>query len=138
MSIDMASFVTETQHDDLKNKVINMKVISKLQPHVRLDTSSKLFKIYVPTAYMPVWVQRWWAVHNRKTDIARVTLLYEDVFKVAEKGVEDDDKVLLMTALKESINGLNNLKTTYEEDITCAASIEYIIERIRPYITEEQ
>lgn len=138
MSIYMASFVSETGNDDLKNKVINMKVISKLQPHVRLDTSSKLFKIYVPTAYMPVWVQRWWAVHNRKTDIARVTLLYEEVFKVAEKGVEDDDKVLLMSALKESINGLNNLKTTYEEDITCAASIEYIIERIRPYITEEQ
>ena len=134
----MATFVTDTNNDDLKSKVINMKVISKLQPHVRLDTSAKLFKIYVPTAYMPVWIQRWWAVHNRKTDIARVTLLYEEVFKLAEKGVEDDDKVLLMTALKESINGLNNLKTTYEEDITCAASIEYIIERIGPYITEEQ
>ena len=89
----MASFVTETAADDLKSKVINMKVISKLQPHVRLDTSAKLFKIYVPTSYMPVWIQRWWAVHNRKTDIARVTLLYEEVFKVAEKGVEDDDNV---------------------------------------------
>jgi len=87
---------------------------------------------------MPVWVQRWWAVHNRKTDISRVTLLYEEVFKMAEKGVEDDDKILLMTALKDSINGLNNLKTTYEEDITCAASIEYIIERISPYIAEEE
>ena len=138
MTIDMATFVTDTNNDDLKSKVINMKVISTLPPHVRLDTSAKLFKIYVPTAYMPVWIQRWWAVHNRKTDIARVTLLYEEVFKLAEKGVEDDDKVLLMTALKESINGLNNLKTTYEEDITCAASIEYIIERIGPYITEEQ
>ena len=38
-------------------------------------------------------------------------------------------------ALKESINGLNNLKTTYEEDITCSASIEYIIELITPHIS---
>ena len=131
----MTSIVSES-NEDIKCKIINMKVISKLQPHVRLDTSTKLFKIYVPTAYMPVWIQRWWAVHNRKTDIARVSKLYEEVFKIAEKGVDEDEKKQMMAALKESINGLNNLKTTYEEDITCAASIEYIIERITPYITE--
>jgi hypothetical protein len=113
-----------------------MKVISKLQPHVRLDTSQVLFKIYQPNAYMPVWVQRWWAVHNRKTDIARVTLLYEQVLAKAENGVEDDDKKQLAKALKDSITGLNNLKITYEEDITCASSIEYIVERISPYISE--
>ena len=124
-------------NDYIKTKIINMKVISKLQPHVRLDTSQTLFKIYQPSAYMPVWVQRWWAVHNRKTDIARVTLLYEQVLLVAENGVElDDDKIQLRKALKESIKGLNNLKITYEEDITCASSIEYIIERISPYISE--
>ena len=131
----MASLVTDSS-DNIKFKIINMKVISKLQPHVRLDTSGMLFKIYTPSAYMPVWIQRWWAVHNRKTDIARVTLLYEEVFKIAEGGVEEDEKRQLMAALKESIKGLNNLKTTYEDDITCGASIEYIIERIRPYITE--
>jgi len=85
---------------------------------------------------MPVWIQRWWAVHNRKTDIARVTLLYEQVLDWADKGVEDDDKVQLKSALKDSIKGLNNLKITYEEDITCASSIEYIIERVSPYISE--
>jgi len=113
-----------------------MKVISKLQPHVRLDTSNVLFKIYQPSAYMPVWIQRWWAVHNRKTDIARVTLLYEQVLSIADNGVEEDEKTQLKKALKESITGLNNLKITYEEDITCASSIEYIIERIGPYISE--
>lgn len=115
-----------------------MKVISKLQPHVRLDTSSSLFKIYQPTAYMPVWIQRWWAVHNRKTDIARVSLLYDSVLKLADRGVEEDTKNTLIKALRESITGLNNLKTTYEDDITCVSSLEYIIERIGPYITGEQ
>jgi hypothetical protein len=131
----MSSLVLDSK-DDIKTKIINMKVISKLQPHVRLDTSQVLFKIYQPSAYMPVWVQRWWAVHNRKTDIARVTLLYEQVLLIAESGVEDDDKAQLRKALKESITGLNNLKITYEEDITCASSIEYIVERISPYISE--
>ena len=131
----MTSLVSDN-NDELKTKIINMKVISKLQPHVRLDTSQVLFKIYQPSTYMPVWIQRWWAVHNRKTDIARVTLLYEQVLDWADKGVEDDDKVQLKSALKDSIKGLNNLKITYEEDITCASSIEYIIERVSPYISE--
>ena len=133
----MTSLVDDGIRKDLKNKIINMKVISKLQPHVRLDTSCVLFKIYQPNTYMPVWIQRWWAVHNRKTDIARVTLLYEQVLKVAENGVEDDDKLQLKNALKESITGLNNLKTTYEDDITCASSIEYIIDSIQPYIVDD-
>lgn len=135
----MASLVSDSKEPiDIKNKVINMKVISKLQPHVRLDTSSSLFKIYQPTAYMPVWIQRWWAVHNRKTDIARVERLYDSVLKLADRGVEEDTKITLIKALRESITGLNNLKTTYEDDITCVSSLEYIIERIGPYITEEE
>ena len=133
----MATLASDGAKKDLKNKIINMKVIGKLQPHVRLDTSSALFKIYQPSAYMPVWIQRWWAVHNRKTDIARVSQLYEQVLKIAEHGVEEDTKIQLKNALKESIGGLNNLKTTYEDDITCSASIEYIIDSIQPYVIEE-
>jgi hypothetical protein len=116
---------------DLKNKIINMKVISKLQPHVRLDTSGTLFKIYQPVSYQPIWFSRWWAQHNRSQDIARVTLLYQDIIKE----LEGEHKDQIKKALKESINGLNNLKTTYEEDITCSASIEYIIELITPHIS---
>ncbi len=120
---------------DLKNKIINMKVISKLQPHVRLDTSGQLFKIYQPMQYQPVWLSRWWAQHNRNQDIARVTLLYQDILNVlAEK--DNENKEQIKKALKDSINGLNNLKTTYEEDITCSASIEYIIELINPHISD--
>ena len=35
------------------------------------------------------------------------------------------------------LSRLNNLKTTYEDDITCSASIEYIIDSIQPYVIEE-
>ena len=133
----MAAVASEGAKKDLKNKIINMKVIGKLQPHVRLDTSQALFKIYQPNSYMPIWIQRWWAVHNRKTDIARVSQLYENVLKIAEHGVEEDTKIQLKNALKESIGGLNNLKTTYEDDITCRASIEYIIDSIQPYVIDE-
>ena len=134
----MSSLASDGAKKDLENKIINMKVIGKLQPHVRLDTSSALFKIYQPSTYMPVWLHRWWATHNRKTDIARVSQLYEQVKKIADSwDGEEDVKVQIIHALRESITGLNNLKTTYEDDITCSASIEYIIDSIQPYVVEE-
>lgn len=120
--------------DSMKNHIINLKVISKLQPHVRIDTSGSLFKIYTPAAYLPTWAQRWFASHNRKQDLSRVTLLFEEVTEAIKNGCESEQ---LISALRESIVGLRNLKTTYEEDITSVSSIEYIIDHSTPYISSE-
>jgi len=108
-----------------------MKVISKLQPHVRLDTSGTLFKIYQPGPYVPVWFSRWYARHNRSQDIARVTNLYQEVIDS-----EDVHEKQIQKCLRESVVGLANLKTTYEEDVTCTSSIEYIIEFINSSVDE--
>ena len=116
-----------TEPATLKNIIINLKIISKLQPHVRLDTSGTLFKIYQSGGYIPVWAVRWWAVHNRKQDLARVALLFEETFEYINNGGHDAQ---IRTALKDSIVGLRNLKTTYEEDITSVSSIEYIIDKL--------
>ena len=106
-----------------QNLIINLKVISKLQPHVKLDTSSALFKINQSPQFCPEYVWRWWMVHNRKQDLARISLLFEESLK--EKGDEQ-----VVKALREATQGLNSLKTTYEEDATIVAMIEYIIENL--------
>lgn len=132
----MSSLVSHNEKRDIKNKIINMKVISKLQPDVKLDTGTTLFKIYEASGYIPIWFTRWWAVHNRKTDIARVILLYEEVLKILEENaVDEPTKTQLKSTLKDSITGLNNLKSTYQEDATCVSSIEYIIEKICPHVS---
>ena len=108
----MSSLVSHNEKRDIKNKIINMKVISKLQPDVKLDTGTTLFKIYEASGYIPIWFTRWWAVHNRKTDIARVILLYEEVLKILEENaVDEPTKTQLKSTLKDSITGLNNLKS---------------------------
>lgn len=127
----MTSLVSSDENRDVKHKIINMKVIGKLQPDVKLDTSSTLFKIYEAPHFLPIWFSRWWAVHNRKTDLMRITLLYEEVLKILDDNdLEPNTKIQLVTTLKESITGLQNLKSTYQEDATCVSSIEYIIELI--------
>tara|TARA_E500000331_G_C17213278_1_gene694718 strand:- start:627 stop:1031 length:405 start_codon:yes stop_codon:yes gene_type:complete len=132
----MTTLVTSDEKREVKHKIINMKVIGKLQPDVKLDTSSTLFKIYEPPTFVPVWFSRWWAVHNRKTDVMRISLLYEEVLKLLEdKTLDPTTKSQLITTLKDSITGLHNLKSTYQEDATCVSSIEYVIERIGVKIT---
>lgn len=127
----MTSLVSSKENRDVKHKIINMKVIGKIQPDVKIDTSSTLFKIYEAPTFMPVWIHRWWASHNRKTDLMRITLLYEEVLKILDdKDLESNTKTQLVTTLRESITGLQNLKGTYQEDATCVSSIEYIIELI--------
>ena len=127
----MSSLVASDEKREVKHKIINMKVIGKLQPDVKLDTSSTLFKIYEPPAFVPIWFSRWWAVHNRKTDIMRISLLYEEVLKLLDdKNLDEQTKTQLISTLRDSITGLRNLKSTYQEDATCVSSIEYVIERI--------
>ena len=122
------------KEDTMKNHIINLKVISKLQPHVRIDTSGSLFKIYTPAAYLPTWAQRWFASHNRKQDLSRVTLLFEEVTLLLKNGCKSEQ---LVSALRESIVGLRNLKTTYELVLVPQHVLEYIIDHSSPYIYSE-
>ncbi len=94
-----------------------------MQPHVKLDTSSALFKINTSPHLCPEYVWRWWMVHNRKQDLARISLLFEESLK-------EKNDAQVVKALQEAKQGLNSLKTTYEEDATVVAMIEYIIENI--------
>lgn len=112
----------------IKNTIINFKIISKLQPHMRLDTSSTLYKIYDTRGIIPVWAVRWWSGYNRKQDISRLSTLYEKAIEFIKSNKEI---IQMKEAMKSSIPGLENLKVTYEEDLTIVSNLEYIIESIK-------
>jgi hypothetical protein len=81
-------------------------------------------------------MQRWLASHNRKQDLARVTLLFDEVIDFIEKKGSKNE--LILAALGDSIVGLKNLKTTYEEDITSVSAIEYIMELSTPFLESKK
>ena len=113
----------------IKNTIINFKIISKLQPHMRLDTSSTLYKIYGGNGgIIPVWAVRWWSGYNRKQDISRLSTLYEKAIDFIKSNKEI---IQMKESMKSSIPGLENLKVTYEEDLTIVSNLEYIIESIK-------
>lgn len=108
-----------------RNLLINLKVLSKLQPHQRIDTTGSLFRILSPTQSFWISFKRWWTGSQRSVDIARVQTLYE---KAMSEVVQSDDTSVILNAMRDSLVGLEHFKTTYEGDQTAVANIEYIID----------
>lgn len=114
--------------DVFENTLINLRVLQSLQCHNRLDTTQSLFKIHTPLQWIPAWAKRWWAAQTRSTDIARIQTLYNDAIKYISQQHEQSDR--LRDYLKESLKGLENLKTTYENDPTIVARIDVILDSV--------
>lgn len=108
-----------------RNLLINLKVLSKLRPHQRIDTTATLFRICSPTQSLWLSLTRWWSGARRSVDIARIQTLYE---KAITEVTQTDDATVILTAMRDSIVGLEHFKTTYEGDSTSVANIEYIID----------
>lgn len=116
--------------DNTENILINLKVLSKLQCHARLDTTETLFRIHTPASWVPSWVKRWYAAQNRVTDISRIRNMYMKALELAE----DNERV--REYLKASLDGLINLKTTYENDVTTVALIDVIVDNVNVVIRQ--
>ena len=108
-----------------RNLLINLKVLSKLRPHQRIDTTASLFSICSPTQSIWLSITRWWNGARRTVDIARIQTLYE---KAITEITQTDDATVILNAMKDSLVGLEHFKTTYEGDSTSVANIEYIID----------
>jgi len=114
--------------DVFENMLINLKVLKALNTNVRLDTTETLFKIHSPSAWVPIFIRRWWAQQNRLTDITRIQTLYQIATRlVAERHPQ---AVRIQNYLNDSKQGLANLKTTYRNDPTVMALIDVILDSV--------
>lgn len=105
----------------MEETLVNLRVLSKLQPFQRLNTRRALFEI-TPNRYLPEWLQRWWEGSSRESDFGRI----RDVYVAAFDNVNDGMRV----HLKESVKGLQSLKKTYETDQTMLARLDNLIESV--------
>lgn len=119
---------------------VNLKVLSKLQPYQRLNTRHTLFQVTpVETnnrlteyfTHMPEWLRRWLEGSTRDSDFNRIRDLVYKSFKTMER---KSDRQKIITHLKEAIGGLNNLKKTYENDLTYMARITTLVDDIKEHV----
>jgi hypothetical protein len=117
----------------LEEVFININLISKIEPNYKLYINNKF--INIDTSYIQS-ISRWFFGNDRKTTIFFVNLVINKSFEYCDKLLTTkniDTKLLfrITSDIKNSINGLLNLKHTYSSDKLVQAEIDVIIENIR-------
>lgn len=113
------------------NLWINLKILSKLPPHVKLNTQHELFYIEYNSLFSFTSIKRMIRGDNRSIAIKRLDKLVKDSIEA----LTSDSTI--KTHLEGAIYGLENLKKTYSNDITTIASIDRIIDKIKANLHEE-
>ena len=113
------------------NLWINLKILSKLPPHAKLNTQHELFYIEYNSSFSFTAIKRMIRGDNRSIAIKRIDKLVKDSIDA----LNDDSTI--KTHLEGAMYGLENLKKTYSNDITTIASIDRIIDKIKVNLQEE-
>ena len=108
--------------------LVNLKVISKLEPSVKLETDGVLFT-QVEWSLFPESVRRWWTGQNRQNTINKIKQTYKNSFALISSD-DNTTKSRVLEAMAESLSGLKNLKQTYAGDNTITSQIDVMIEDI--------
>jgi hypothetical protein len=126
-------FIKIVSEMTLEEVFININLISKIEPNYKLFINNKF--INIDTSYVQS-ISRWFFGNDRKTTIFFVNLVINKSFEYCDKLLTTknlDTKLLfrITSDIKNSINGLLNLKHTYSSDKLVQAEIDVIIENIR-------
>lgn len=108
---------------------LNLKIISKLRAHDRLDTSQTIFRIHNSHYFIPLWVMRWWTRGSREHDVSRLDSLYKKSYDfVNDVETDEGQKNQILSAIEHSLVGLRNICTTYDNDATIQSRVEVLID----------
>ena len=112
---------------------INLKVLGKLPPFAKLNTYSELFYIETSKFYNATGLRRMLRGDSRALAIKRIDSLIEKATFTLAKTQDDN----LIQHLRLATCGLENMKKTYQDDITTIAAIERLLDKIKILISDE-
>ena len=118
----------------LEDILVNLILISKIEIGNKLYQNGKY--INIDTSYFQ-FISRWLSGNTRSNNIVFINIVLNKAFEFTEKLIKDNTLENLHSLsrlnndLKNSINGLTNLKQTYSYDKLIQSEIDVIIENIR-------
>jgi hypothetical protein len=132
---DIINMVKEMTLEEI---FVNINLISKIEVNDKLIINNKF--INIDTTYIQP-LTRWLYGNDRKSTLFFLNLIINKSFEYCDNILKEEDnnnntKLLfrLTTEIKNSINGLLNLKQTYTCDKLVQAEIDVIVENIRTKI----
>lgn len=131
-------------NESIDNNILNLKIISKIEENDKLITSNNLLKIDRPTLLQGM--HRWIGNESRSNAIERLSEIYDEGFKITddllskEKSLKENQNELCDTnsqvfqkyivEFTNSLNGIDNLKKTYKNDVLILSQLEMIINKV--------
>ncbi len=106
----------------MEDLLVNLRVISVLEPYQRLHTRQRHFRVY-ENRFLPEFFFRWINGATRRSDFGRI----RDVYTAALANLEHPG---MREQVQNSIKGLESLKKTYEMDVTYLARVETLMDTI--------
>ena len=121
--------------DNIELILINLKMISKINPGDKLYLNDGLIKIDIPTITQSIY--RWMNDYSRIQtmedidNIANTTILFVDDI-INKASITDQDNRICQNILSEisnAIMGLQHLKSTYHDDTFIQSKLDIINEK---------
>lgn len=118
-----------------------LKFISEIKPTDKLCNENS--KINIDRSYFP-FISRWWNNYNRNDTIDSLETIYNNTFTLLDNLINNQRQQIhylqkyknidllqeLIKQLDNSIDGLNSLKITYNDDKHIVSRIDTLIKKI--------
>ena len=129
----------------VENNILNLKIISKIKENDKLSSQKEIIKIDPPTLLQGVY--RWINSEGREITLEKLTVIVESTMKITEELLdkerdkndtnyidfkENNSEILqnYIIEMTNSLLGLENLKKTYNNDISIASKIDLLLRKI--------
>ncbi len=120
----------------IEKLLINLRVISQIQPYQKINAKSEFLSIEYYNWFASL--ARWVRTDDRQTCLKRLNeIITESKNILNNQCIKKEYETRIKTSLKNCIKGLDNLKKTYEDDITTISYLELLIENITEFIDED-
>jgi len=105
---------------------INLKILSRLPAFSKLNTHHELFYIEKSSFIWPLGIVRLIRGDSRDLSIRRI----DGIIAKAQLLLEKQSNNHLISHLIGAAQGLQNMKKTYQDDLTMIASIDRLLDKI--------
>jgi|LauGreDrversion4_2_1035121.scaffolds.fasta_scaffold195293_2 hypothetical protein len=120
----------------LEDIFINLTLLSKIDVGDKLIQNGNMKHINIDTSYFQ-FITRWFKGSNRNNSLKFINHVLNKAFEYNDNMLEEKSEksavtVFRLTAdLKNSLNGLNNLKQTYSTDKLIQSELDVMIDNVR-------
>ena len=126
---------------DITPILLDLEIIKQIQKNNKLAINilPGCKKLFVDTnEYLTSSINRWYYGYNREDSIEYLENLTQQIEKICEfilEGAHTSSAQVLKIAIKEAINGLNNLKNTYIKDSISVAKLTLINNKLTNFVS---